>query len=66
MELFEYLNGAVTPYHAVELGADILKKAGFTEQRLDETFCPERGKGYFIRVYGTGLIALAFIFGMQT
>lgn len=57
MELFEYLNGAVTPYHAVELGADILKNAGFTEQKPEEDFAPERGKGYFIRVYGTGLFA---------
>ena len=57
MELMEYLNGAVTPYHAVEQGVSVLREAGFTEQRLEETFCPERGKRYFIRVYGTGLIA---------
>ncbi|MBQ8549481.1 MAG: M18 family aminopeptidase [Lachnospiraceae bacterium] len=57
MELFEYLNGAVTPYHAVELGAEFLAKAGFTEQKLAEPFDVERGKGYFIRVYGTGLVA---------
>lgn len=57
MELFEYLNGAVTPYHAVEQGVSVLREAGFTEQKLEETFAPERGKGYFIRVYGTGLIA---------
>jgi aspartyl aminopeptidase len=57
MELFEYLNRAVTPYHAVELGAEFLTKAGFTEQKLEEPFAVERGKGYFIRVYGTGLVA---------
>lgn len=57
MELFQYLNRAVTPYHAVELGAEILTKAGFTEQKLEEPFTPERGKGYFIRIYGTGLVA---------
>ncbi len=57
MELFEYLNGAVTPYHAVDLGTEILTKAGFTEQKLEEPFSIERGKGYFIRVYGTGLVA---------
>lgn len=57
MELFEYLNGAVTPYHAVELGAELLSAVGFTEQKLEESVVPERGKGYFIRVYGTGLIA---------
>ena len=57
MELFEYLNGAVTPYHAVELGAAFLTKAGFTEQKLEDPFVVERGKNYFIRVYGTGLVA---------
>lgn len=57
MELVEYLNGAVTTYHAVEQGVTMLQKAGFTEQSLDEPLKPERGKGYFIRVFGTGLIA---------
>lgn len=57
MELLEYLDRAVTPYQAVELGASLLEAAGFTEQRLTEPFAPGRGKGYFIRVYGTGLIA---------
>ncbi len=57
MELLEYLNGAVTPYHAVEQAVSMLEAAGFTEQRLEQPFVPERGKGYFIRVYGTGLIA---------
>lgn len=57
MELFDYLNRAVTPYHAVELGAEFLKKAGFSEQKLEEPFAPKRGNGYFIRVFGTGLVA---------
>lgn len=57
MELLEYLNGAVTPYHAVELAAEMLDAAGFTEQKLELPFAPEKGKGYYIRVYGTGLIA---------
>ena len=57
MELFDYLNGAVTPYHSVDLGVAILSEAGFTEQKLEESFAPECGKGYFVRVYGTGLIA---------
>ena len=51
MELSEYLNHAVTPYHAVELGASILQNTGFREQKLEETFTPERGRGYFVRVY---------------
>lgn len=57
MDLLEYLNGAVTPYHAVEQAVEMLKEAGFTEQRLDTPFVSERGHGYYIRVYDTGLIA---------
>lgn len=57
MELLEYLNGAVTPYHAVELSANCLEAAGFVEQKLEEPFTPERGGRYFIRIFGTGLVA---------
>ena len=56
MDLFAYLDRAVTPYHAVELGCERLREAGFTEQKLDDIFSPERGGRYFIPVYGTGLI----------
>lgn len=57
MELLEYLNRAVTPYHAVELGTAFLKEAGFVEQKLEELFAPKPGGKYYIPVYGTGLIA---------
>lgn len=57
MELLEYLNGAVTPYHAVELSTNCLEEAGFVEQKLEEPFAPERGGRYFIRIFGTGLVA---------
>lgn len=57
MELFEYLNQAVTPYQAVEAAAIFLQGAGFTEQKMEEAIAPERGKAYFIRLYGTGLLA---------
>lgn len=57
MELFKYLNEAVTPYHSVELAATFLQEAGFVEQKLEEPFLPERGGAYFIRIYGTGIAA---------
>lgn len=57
MELFEYLNQAVTPYQAVEAAAFFLQEAGFKEQKMEEPIVPECGKGYFIRLYGTGLLA---------
>lgn len=57
MELFKYLNEAVTPYHAVELAAAFLREAGFMEQKLEEPMLPERGGAYFVRIYGTGIAA---------
>lgn len=57
MEVLQYLNEAVTPYHAVDAGIRMLKEAGFEEQKLEEPICPEFGKKFFISVYGTGLIA---------
>lgn len=57
MELFEYLNRAVTPYHAVEAAVSFLQEAGFTEQKPEEVIRPERGGAYFIRLYGAGLLA---------
>lgn len=57
MEVVRYLDAAVTPYHAVNCAAASLEEAGFTEQRLDKPFTVERGRGYYIRIYGTGLLA---------
>lgn len=59
MKLTEYLDRAVTPYHAVELGCDMLKQAGFSEQSLESTFSVKAGGRYYIPVYGTGLIAFS-------
>lgn len=57
MELFKYLNEAVTPYHSVELAAAFLQEAGFVEQKLEEPLRTERGGAYFVRIYGTGIAA---------
>lgn len=57
MEFLDYVNKAVTPYQSVELAAAFLREAGFIEQKLEEPFLPERGKGYFVRFYGTGIAA---------
>lgn len=57
MELLEFLSQTVTPYHCVKAGAEELVQAGFTEQKLTEVIKPLPGGKYFIKVYGTGLIA---------
>lgn len=57
MELLEYLNGAVTPYHAVEAGVAYLESKGFCEQHLEEAVTAKAGGRYFVRLYGSGLVA---------
>ena len=59
MEILEYLKQAVTPYHCVEQASEMLLASGFSEQKLTQRLEPQVGGKYFIRVYGTGLIAYA-------
>ena len=56
MALLEYINKAVTPHHAVEVGAEFLLKKGFTELELGQAFSIHRGGRYFIKAYSTSLI----------
>lgn len=55
--LIRYINSAVTPYHAVLAGKEILKKAGFKELLLNEEYKLEKGGKYYTEVYGTALVA---------
>lgn len=56
-DFFSMLQKSVSPYHAVEEGTIQLKNAGYTEQKLDEKWQLNKGNGYFIRPYGSTLIA---------
>ncbi len=56
-DFFSMLQKSVSPYHAVEESAIQLKNAGYTEQKLDEKWQLNKGTGYFIRPYGSTLIA---------
>ena len=62
-KLFSMLQKSVSPYHAVEEGATQLKEAGYKERKLDEKWELKKGEGYFIRPYGSTLIA--FFIGEQ-
>lgn len=57
MELFEFLEKAVTPYQSVDAIADFLEQEGFREQKAEETINTQRGGAYYIRLFGTGLMA---------
>ncbi|MCX4269752.1 MAG: M18 family aminopeptidase [Lachnospiraceae bacterium] len=56
-DFFSMLQKSVSPYHAVEEGTIQLKNAGYIEQKLDEKWQLNKGNGYFIRPYGSTLIA---------
>lgn len=56
-DLFSMLQKSVSPYHTVEEGATQLKNTNYIELKLDEKWKLEKGKGYFIRPYGSTLIA---------
>ena len=56
-ELFSMLQKSVSPYHAVEEGAAQLERAGYHEKKLDKKWDLKKGEGYFIRPYGSTLIA---------
>ena len=57
MEFLDYLERGVTPYHAVEQSAGMLKAAGFTELALDQPFAVKKGGSYFVRIFSTALAA---------
>lgn len=56
-ELFSMLQSSVSPFHAVEAGIAQLKEAGCSELKLNEKWNLTKGNGYYIRSYGSTLIA---------
>lgn len=57
MELFSFLTKAVSPYHAVQTGAEELRRADFLELHLDEPWQLQTGRAYFVRVFDSTLVA---------
>lgn len=54
---FEYMKKTVSPYHAVQAGEKLLKDAGFTEVQMSKPFVLQAGGRYYVRSYGTTLMA---------
>jgi aspartyl aminopeptidase len=57
MELKEYLNRGVSPFHVVKEATEVLKKEGFTEVALGDGQALEPGKGYFMCPYPSSFFA---------
>lgn len=56
-DLFEFLQGAVTPYHAAAIAAAWLDAAGYTCLEEADYWNLEAGKGYYITRNGSSVIA---------
>lgn len=61
LELLELINAAPSPYHTVEASARFLAENGFTELNMSEPWELTAGSRYYVRVYGSTL--LAFVAG---
>ncbi|MBR3458865.1 MAG: M18 family aminopeptidase, partial [Selenomonadaceae bacterium] len=58
--LLEYIGRCTSPFHAVAVGAGELEDAGFREIFPEQPWKLEWGGRYFLRVYGSTLLAFAF------
>ena len=56
-DLFEFLQGAVTPYHAAVIAAAWLDAAGYTRLEEADYWNLDAGKGYYITRNGSSVIA---------
>ena len=55
-DLFEFLQGAVTPYHAAAIAAAWLDAAGYTCLEEADYWNLEAGKGYYITRNGSSAV----------
>lgn len=56
-ELLSFIREATSPYHVVEEGIKFLDREGFTSLDFSLEWNLEKGKGYYIKPYGTSLFA---------
>lgn len=57
VDLKENINRSVSPWHTVEHVKNLLRKEGFTELKMGESFDLNPGGRYFVSVYGSTLAA---------
>lgn len=57
MQLTQYIQDGVSPYHVVKNSKQWLRQSGFTELSMDETWQLKEGEGYYVSPYESGLFA---------
>lgn len=58
-ELLDFIHSSASPFHVVAESAKRLRRAGFRELRLDDSWHLAAGGRYFLSVYGSALFAFA-------
>lgn len=57
MNLIEYIQGGITPYHVVAQSISYLESEGFTKLEMESKWNIEKGAGYYVSPYPSMLIA---------
>lgn len=57
LDFLSFLQRAVSPFHAVQAGAELLHEAGFVELDPREAWHLQPGKSYLVRVFDSTLVA---------
>ena len=57
IQWMDFLERAVSPYHSVSAASQMLDAAGFQPLSQQDTWTLERGKSYYVNLYGTSLAA---------
>ena len=58
-ELLQFIQSSPSPFHTVETAGKMLEDAGFTELDMASVWSLDPGGRYFVRVYGSTLLAFA-------
>ena len=58
-ELLQFIQSSPSPFHTVETAGKMLEDAGFTELDMASVWSLAPGGRYFVRVYGSTLLAFA-------
>ncbi len=55
--LLRYLEGGVSPFHAVRMAAEDFEEAGYQELGISDSWQLEKGRGYYVKVHDSSLFA---------
>ena len=60
-ELKKRIEDSVSPFHSIIYATDELEEVGFEKLELGSRWKIERGRRYYVNVYGSTLVAFAIV-----